>query len=246
MNWIYLSPHPDDAALSCGGLIARQTSAGIPVQIWTICAGEPPEAPLSSFAEQLHARWETGPAAITRRRAEDRDSAEVLGAAIRHFPIPDCIYRRSPLDGKALYDSEESLTGPLHPDESILVESLAATLSETLPPLSAPVCPMALGGHVDHRLVRAAAEALRRPLWYYPDYPYVVRYPQDLEALRKAGWLGVRYPIGPADLSRWQASVAAHRSQISTFWPNLAAMQADLTGFRNQMGGVRLWRPALT
>jgi len=243
MDWIYLSPHPDDAALSCGGLIARQVRAGIPVQIWTICAGEPPEAPLSPFAEQLHARWEAGPAAIAQRRREDRDSAEVLNAGIRHFPIPDCIYRRSPEDGMPLYTTEESLTGPIHLDEVTLVQELASMFSTDLPPLTVLVSPLALGGHVDHRLVRAAAESLSRPLWYYPDYPYAVRYPEDLKALREARWVGVRYPIEGPDLSAWQASVAAHRSQISTFWPDLAAMQADLAAYRDSMGGIRLWRP---
>jgi LmbE family N-acetylglucosaminyl deacetylase len=33
MRWIYLSPHFDDAVLSCGGLIFDQAQAGTPVEI---------------------------------------------------------------------------------------------------------------------------------------------------------------------------------------------------------------------
>jgi len=39
MRWIYLSPHFDDAVLSCGGLIFDQTCGGTAVEIWTVFAG---------------------------------------------------------------------------------------------------------------------------------------------------------------------------------------------------------------
>ena len=69
MEWIFISPHLDDIALSCGGLVWELAHAGDQVSIWTICAGEPPVAPLSPFAESLHDRWQTGAEATQRRRA---------------------------------------------------------------------------------------------------------------------------------------------------------------------------------
>jgi LmbE family N-acetylglucosaminyl deacetylase len=59
MDWIYLSPHLDDVVLSCGGLVWEQARQGERVEIWTICAGDPPPIPLSSFAASLHERWQT-------------------------------------------------------------------------------------------------------------------------------------------------------------------------------------------
>ena len=49
---IYLSPHLDDAALSCKGSIKQQTQAGERVEVWTVCAGEPPDGPLSMFSRK--------------------------------------------------------------------------------------------------------------------------------------------------------------------------------------------------
>ena len=49
--WIYLSPHFDDAVLSCGWLIWQQAQAGQRVEIWTVCAGEIPPGPLTPFAQ---------------------------------------------------------------------------------------------------------------------------------------------------------------------------------------------------
>ena len=73
MEWIYLSPHFDDIAYSCGGLVWEQVNSGQMVSIWTICAAYPPPGPLSSFASILHERWGTGREAITRLSAKRID-----------------------------------------------------------------------------------------------------------------------------------------------------------------------------
>ncbi len=242
MQWVYLSPHPDDAALSCGGLIWEQAHSGEGAGIWTICAGGPPEAPLSPFAEALHDRWGTGREASAQRRKEDLESCAILGAVPRHFPIPDCIYRRSPRDGAALYASEEAIFGPIHPDEATLLEQLADDLEQDLAPGTSLVCPLALGGHVDHRLVRAALEKTGRKLWYYADYPYVLKTGISSDFLVQPGCEAKLFPISAAALTAWVGSIAAHGSQISTFWPDLASMQAAIAGYCAAQGGLRLWR----
>ena len=68
MEWIYLSPHFDDVALSCGGLLWEQAQAGEGASVWTICAGEVPAGQLSPFAQSLHERWEKGQGAAVQRR----------------------------------------------------------------------------------------------------------------------------------------------------------------------------------
>jgi len=68
VKWIYLSPHLDDAALSCGGLLWEQSQAGDEVAVWSICAGDPPPGRLSPFARSLQARWGTGSRSAAERR----------------------------------------------------------------------------------------------------------------------------------------------------------------------------------
>ena len=72
MHWIYLSPHLDDAVLSCGGLIWEQVQLGERVEIWTIFAGDPPAEMLTPFAEELHTRWGCGLNAVEIRRLPKR------------------------------------------------------------------------------------------------------------------------------------------------------------------------------
>jgi LmbE family N-acetylglucosaminyl deacetylase len=262
MQWIYLSPHFDDAALSCGGLIWEQARAGLPVSIWTICAGEPWENVCSPFITTLHARWGVDAGAVAHRREEDLVSSRILGASFRHFPILDCIYRGS---GEPLYASEASLFGGLHPSEEDLIDRLSAALAQAIADSAAIrsptaldqnaghsgsasypgvviVCPLTLGWHVDHQLTRAAAERLGCPLWYYADYPYVLKEAQELDRLQQSGWEAVQFPISDEGLSAWQAAVAAHASQVSTFWAGLDEMRDGLRAYSHGQSGLQLWR----
>jgi LmbE family N-acetylglucosaminyl deacetylase len=245
MHWIYLSPHLDDAALSCGGLIWEQSQAGVPVDIWSICAGDPPAGPLSPFAEQLHARWETGRQAGAARRREDALACRRLNAIYKHFSLPDCIYRQDREQSIYLYASEETIFGSVHALENDLVAQLSNEITQYLPGAANLVIPLALGGHVDHRLVRLAAEQIHEPgvqHWYYADYPYALHSQGELGKLSQSGWRSVTQTISPAGLEAWKDSIADHKSQISTFWPDLAAMRDAIQAYYQQNGGICLWR----
>ena len=73
---LYLSPHFDDAALSCGGLIRQLVLEDTQVLVATIFAGEPPPADISPFAAGMHARWGDVEHSSTVRREEDRKAMD--------------------------------------------------------------------------------------------------------------------------------------------------------------------------
>jgi LmbE family N-acetylglucosaminyl deacetylase len=241
MPWVYLSPHFDDVALSCGGLVWEQVQAGEPVSIWTICAGEPPVGGLSPFAQQLHARWGVGMNAPAQRKTEDMRSCHILGAEYQHFPISDCIYRRAPQSGEFMYASEDELNGPMHPGDTALIQDLYRKLQNHLPPNATLVCPVGLGNHVDHQLTRLAAEAMDDKVTYYADFPYALSHEDQLSRLTASGWSYQTHTISDTGLQAWQGSIAAHASQISTFWANTAEMEQVIKEYWLESGGVRLW-----
>lgn len=241
MKWAILSPHFDDAVLSCGGYLYERVQAGDQVEIWTICAGDPPPGPYSPLAEALHQRWQTGGNAVAVRRQEDRAACRVLGARAHPLDIPDCIYRRDPLTGQPLIKENEDLFQPLLPVEIPLVHTLASLLAAGLTEDTLLVCPLTMGNHIDHHLTRAAAEMLSRPVWYYPDYPYLVQGNDHLGDYIHSDWIAVDQPVSPAGLAAWQSAVAAHESQISTFWGSLSEMRGAISDYWGQGGGSRLW-----
>lgn len=253
---LYLSPHLDDAALSCGGLIHQQAQAGEPVLVVSLCAGFPPHGPLTPFAESLHARWQVSAAeAVGARRAEDRAALQTLGAAAVHLDTPDCIYRLDPRTGAALYASEEALWGALPAAEDALVEQAAAALGDILHRLSGRrlYAPLALGHHVDHQLARRVAERTGEVWAYYEDYPYADREanlsPHSVVTGRETDGLAARVmPIAEADLAAKARAVAAYTSQVSTFWESTAQIEPSLRAYGQRLGHLavaeRLWRPS--
>jgi LmbE family N-acetylglucosaminyl deacetylase len=168
-----------------------------------------------------------------------------LSAVFRHFPLPDCIYRKGREQDAYLYTSEEAIFGTVYAQEKELVGALSQEISSLLPTPANLVIPLALGGHVDHRLTRQATEQINNPAvqrWYYADYPYTLHAKADLHWLRQSGWCSISLPVTEAGVSAWQASVAAHASQISTFWPDLQTMRAAIQTYCQQSGGIQLWR----
>lgn len=244
MKWIYLSPHLDDVIYSCGGLIWEQTRAGQEVEIWTICAADPPGEPLSPFAETLHQNWGLGENAIQIRREEDRKASQVVGAVPRYFSYFDCIYRKSDL-GDYYYLSDHDLFGGLDPREAKLIISLTEELKNQLPAEARIIAPLGIGNHVDHELTRKAASRLGIPLYYYADYPYV-RETGGIETLKfmagSADWEQEIFLISEKGCQGWQEASQFYQSQTSIFWENEGALKEEIKAYSSTMGGVRLWK----
>lgn len=146
---LFLSPHLDDAILSCPAHLQR-----CEVRIATVFTESGPDA-----------------AALYRaRRAEDRKAASALGASVTHMGFLDAPFRSlryGNFSGIVFRRAREySVT---RGDVARAIEGLVARFRP-----SRVVCPMAVGNHVDHRLVRDAALLAVRPeeLLFYEDRPY--------------------------------------------------------------------------
>ena len=247
MNWIFLSPHFDDVALSCGGLAWERALAGDTISVWTICAGNPPGRELSAYAQFHHERWETGAQAVEHRRSEDIASCAAMGVSYRHFNIPDCIYRPRQKTIPHYYISGSDIFGVVHPAEKKnLVHKLSQIFIPEIPPDSQIVCPLTLGNHVDHQITRLASERAAKhfmqPLLYYADYPYALVHPEQMDSYRQKGWEFIRFNISERGMEAWCAAIAAHSSQISTFWTDREDMRMAIQAYSRAQDGLCLWK----
>ena len=245
MRWIYLSPHLDDAALSAGGLIYEQTSAGIPVEIWTFMCGDPHLTEVSPFARLLHARWGFSDAeeAMRERRKEDLHAVGILGAKAAHFDFLDCIYRRGK-NGEWLYN--DRIFAPPHEEDAHLPSKIASTIMSRLQPDDRLVCQLSVGSHVDHVLVRQAAEllGLGKRLIYDIDMPYFLYKSDELKA-KAAGMKESVSRITESGLERWAEAIAAYKSQLPTLYEGVSTPEQarkTIQDYWEKWGGVRLLR----
>lgn len=242
---IYLSPHLDDAALSCGGQIHQKTAVGESVLIVTCMAGDPPSGPFSDFAESLHRRWGVlADEAVAARRAEDAAACAHLGADFAHWPTLDCVYRVDPQRGEPLYPTWLAVITAVHPADQSLIHQLAGQMA-ALPTAGQIVAPLSAGGHADHRVVRAAAEAcFGERLIYYEDYPYVADQAALLAVVPPDDptWRPQSIPLEPADLRAKLASITAYASQFHSFFVDQADLAQKIGGYAAAVGGERVWR----
>ena len=251
---IFLSPHLDDAVLSCGGTLAHLRRNAVPVTVVSIFAGEISNTePLSPFAAAMHQFWGAPADVIALRRAEDRAALAHFGLQPHWLSFKDAIYRGEPARGEWFYTENPELFGAIHPAERDFPQKIAAALRDFLHRenlLDTPATfyvPLAIGNHVDHQLVRQAAKYLARPgdaVFFYEDYPYVQWNPADrARALRETGDLwratGFREKIislTDADVQTKMDAIAEYRSQLAILFGGEAEMRAQVRAFTAESG----------
>jgi LmbE family N-acetylglucosaminyl deacetylase len=243
MNLIFLSPHLDDAVLSCGAilydLIHKQHHN---VEVWTLFSGDVPPGPLSSFAAELHQRWNTGLEAPKARRAEDKLACERLGVEPRYLMLPDCIYRFRQGTNLPLIEKNEDLFNLPLETESSLIQELSLKLANTLPAECRLVLPLGVGGHIDHLLTRAVGETINKSPYYFADFPYSGSHPEEIAQKLPVGAECMAYPLSNQSLAAWQYAVEAYTSQISSFWPSLSQMYQAVQTYATSPQGNCLWK----
>ncbi|MCC3650689.1 PIG-L family deacetylase [Streptomyces sp. S07_1.15] len=164
---LLVSPHPDDVAYSCGGLLAA--------------VGRPAHATLltvftrSAWALPRRLRRAGVRVISARRREEELGYCRLRGLAD---------YRPLGFDDASLrgYDDEAEVSSPAEADElrgaveEAITQAVRASGADTV------LAPAAVGGHIDHLLVHGAVRAAvgdgdgdTRAL-FYEDLPYAGQY----------------------------------------------------------------------
>ena len=267
---IYLSPHYDDASLSCGGAIDQQLKAGQSVLVVTICAAEPPlDRPLSPFAEKLHRSWGDAEQMVATRQAEDQAAMERLGCDYHRFDLFDCIYRGDLSGGRWYYTSVENLFDEVDPADHTLANKIAQKIVSLVKPDNRTLlyAPLTVGHHVDHQLTHLAALQLRQQGWrvlFYEDYPYAdpsypfTRPPHALEeahTLEKTLMAKLELKLQPElrllsdeNLQQKIDSILAYASQLDMLFGGEEATVKAVQGYAAHVGdgqlAERIWVPA--
>jgi len=239
---IVFSPHLDDAALSCGGRIHRRTARGEKVLVVTIFTGDVPEGPLPELAVKVLLSMGLGREdAMQIRQREDEAACEILGAEPVHWPFLECPLRTDEA-GESLYPTFRELFGEPRGEDEPLLDEISDAMRE-LPPADHLVAPLGIGSHVDHHLVRRAAERVFDDrLAYYEDFPYV----RKAFALKRAlgtrrKWREESLPLDEQNLRAKIRAVAAYGSQIAPLFGSERRMERRLRRWARRVKGERQW-----
>ncbi|MDH6137103.1 LmbE family N-acetylglucosaminyl deacetylase [Kitasatospora sp. MAA4] len=230
---IVLSPHLDDAALSCGALLA-QASRTAPVTVVTFFteAGPPPHT--LSAMRYLHQVGERDAARhYAARRAEDIHVMTHLAVDWRHLGLTEGLFRRRPATTPVRSRLHRALPecGHIYPtyrlhlargriadqDEATLHAATAAVARLAAEGPALFLAPLAVGGHADHLIVRQAAAAAADHAVYYSDFPYNQAEPAD-PAFVRTHHLQPCAPLRTAEPK--EALVRGYRTQVPALFPD--------------------------
>jgi len=250
LDALFVSPHLDDAIYSCGGTLAKLIKEKNEVLIATVFSASPLAAgSLSSFAQEIHKRWQQANPDSTDlveiRRTEDAAACEVLNIEYTHLDFLDCIYRNNSQGW--LYDTDEKLFGTVDDSENELKQEIIqkVQLIENLGKQTKVYCPLAIGDHVDHQLVKQALTEsdLADQLIFYQDYPYVETFPDSL-ATQTQNMDPTEEPISYSDVELKIKAMAAYSSQVSTFWNDEQDLANKVKAYQeSQNNSERYWIP---
>ncbi|MGI8967950.1 MAG: PIG-L family deacetylase [Chloroflexota bacterium] len=223
---VFLSPHFDDAVLSCGGLIHRLVRLQKGVRVVTVFGGSPEDSFESPLAAQLRAEWKVADP-VTQRANEDRRALTSLG--VSHFTqwsFRDAVYR-STEHGQPLYACWEEVFGAVARADST-ERRLAIEIDEWLASMSRHVAlyvPLSLGHHVDHQILFRLGLQLRtrgHTIHFYEDWPYADAYSQSLDPAPWTDW------SVSVDISAKSRAAVTYTSQLPTLGGSARAVRRRL------------------
>lgn len=238
---IFLSPHYDDAVLSCGGTVALLADQGCEPIVVTVFAGEVPDEMLTNFAKWKHSRWGVNGVEenVTRRQEEDRHAVETLGARAHWLGYPDAIYRGD------RYLSDPSLFGTPQAVETGLITLIADEI-RSMPEWDdndTVFVPLGIGAHVDHQITFAVGRILADRgvrVLAYEDCPYAIHTRAGVD--RRLGEL--EGAIGPpllvaigTTLERRIEAIFAYRSQVPVIFRFTTDVPGAVSDFARRIGG---------
>ncbi len=272
--YLFISPHLDDAVFSCGGFIRQLVLSGSRVIVATVVTADAPdELPLGWLAKRNLRSWGNQRHIFALRCAEDLAAVRHLGAETLHLGFLDCIYRRD-AQQLPLY-TRRVINVPLHPyDLQFFQPALETRLRELLVQAIKVVCPLTIGNHVDHLLVRQAVEAVTtaRQRIYYEEFPYILRtgkhhtkwvnlsqqmirlQPAEIEArlLASTSYRSQIPGLFPAPLDVWCEIMRAYLPVLDRYvpaehplWHSIKRMQTITRRHIDRVGGERYWTQPL-
>ena len=205
---VVLSPHLDDAVLSCGALLIH-TAGRIPVTVATLFteAGPPPYT-LSARRYLRQVGAGDAESLYRQRRAEDRAVLDSMGVTWVHAGLTEAQHRQR--NGKwsrgwwvglvpefrhiyPIYRLNVVSGRLARADAGTLRDACAFVRQITGAGPALILAPLGVGGHVDHVLARTAARQSGARIAYYSDFPYNQRHPPDAAFVRRNGLVEARW-----------------------------------------------------
>jgi len=210
-----VSPHLDDAVISCGATIWTAVRQGWAVVVATVCTeaaddeGDGAAALFNGADGDVHR-------GMAERRREDRAALAGLGCTPVHLGYADDSFR--PLRPEQRKDDYGRFVDPSRPLDVGLCQDIACALTLLMDAVSPTLvlAPLAVGDHIDHRRTAAAVGLVRIAglrIGWFEDLPYALDSSEGSDSRRPRGASRLRIELTSESLSRKSRAIQTYSSQ---------------------------------
>jgi LmbE family N-acetylglucosaminyl deacetylase len=182
-NFIFVSPHLDDAVFSAGGLMdyLHKKNKNIKViNVFTKAGTKPYTFSVKKFLKLCG--YDSAVELFKDRIKEDKLVLKKVGAKIVNLGFTDALWRKkgnnSPIAELDYIYPIFKLTiarGFISRHDDKMVSKIKTDLIKNIKPNKNVIifCPAGIGRHTDHLIVRNAVSELFKNVVYWQDYPYI-------------------------------------------------------------------------
>lgn len=233
--WLFLSPHLDDAVLSCGALIEAQAQGRqiIVATLFTEAMPSPHTRAARSFMRQC-----TVPDAgelFRARQSEDRAVLQDMGVQSIHLGEVDALFRRRrkpPVLGSSAWERLlpelthryptyrfDIALGRIAQGDRALIRQLRSDVAGLMAQTQAELlfCPAGVGKHVDHLITREVGKGHPDNVVMYSDFPYDLAAGPDETHMSKLGFVPWTWDTG---LDAKPGRIRQYSTQADALFPS--------------------------
>lgn len=156
-NFIFLSPHFDDAVLSCGLLLdslQKNKKNILVVTVFTKASKKPYSKDAKVFVYK--SGYKDAEELFARREVENGNALRLFNAKYLHLDFTDAVFRKN-----NYWENQK------------LKKNLTQTINNIkTPPKTLILVPLGVGKHPDHLLINGLVKRMKTPTIFWEDFPY--------------------------------------------------------------------------
>jgi LmbE family N-acetylglucosaminyl deacetylase len=232
MNILFVSPHLDDVAFSCGGTIAKYVAEGDNIIICTVFTKSITPEGEFAISCQTNKNIPQNIDYLLLRRKEDESFAKIIGAKKFWLDFPEAPYRG--------YSSSIKMFSGIQSTDNDIFFAIYSRIINLINqnPFEQYYFPAAIGGHVDHLIIKNIAinllenNLITNTLYFYEDLPYAIRG-------HKADDFFNKYTKKYVDIEQYikvkLSGILAYKSQIEFQFGTKEKMYKDITEYAHKV-----------
>jgi len=229
----FISPHLDDAALSAGGLIsylADKTPVTV-INTFTQVHGGSVTRSAKAFVKQCG--YKNARKLFSDRRREDKLLFKKIGVKVENLDLIDVLWRKKGSENvvtKIVGSIIPELThiyptyrfhggnGKISPSDKKLISSLKDKLLKTIKGDNYVIfCPVGIGGHVDHIIVREVCTSVFKNVIYWSDFNYSLEFTNENNFIDRNK---LKLAYFNKELPSKKKLIEGYKSQLNAIFPH--------------------------